>query len=198
MAPHEVNSLDNFILGWYDENNDICDRIVQFYKDSRSKSEGLVYASDNKIIVDKSIKDCIQCSLEADSDLYDEYVYSFLQEKTDLYIKKYLFCDLNNPWTITDNVNIQHYAPGAGFHQWHNERGCTSFPLTTRHLVFMTYLNDVQVGGETEFYYQKIKIKPKKGLTLIWPVDWPFTHRGLTSNTEEKFIITGWYNYINE
>jgi hypothetical protein len=60
----------------------------------------------------------------------------------------------------------------------------------------MTYLNDINDGGETEFLYQNIKIKPKKGLTLIFPADWTFTHRGIASSTEEKFIVTGWYNYL--
>jgi len=197
LIEHEINSFDNFILGWYDDNNKICDRLIQYYKDSKCKCAGTVYGADNEIIVNKSIKDCFQCSLEPNNNIYDEYVYDFLQKKTDLYIKKYLFCDLNNPWTIVDAINIQHYPTGGGFHQWHNERGSTAFPLTTRHLVFMTYLNDVYDGGETEFYYQKIKIKPKKGLTLIWPVDWPFTHRGIPAATEEKFIVTGWYNYTD-
>ena len=61
----------------------------------------------------------------------------------------------------------------------------------------MTYLNDVDDGGETEFYYQKLKVKPRKGLTLIWPADWTHTHRGLSSPTQEKYIITGWLNYID-
>jgi hypothetical protein len=59
----------------------------------------------------------------------------------------------------------------------------------------MTYLNDVEIGGETEFFHQKLKIRPEKGLTLIWPADWTFTHIGITS-PEEKFIVTGWFNYI--
>jgi hypothetical protein len=59
----------------------------------------------------------------------------------------------------------------------------------------MTYLNDVTDAGETEFFYQKIKMKPEKGLTLIWPADWTFTHRGIASPTQEKTIITGWFNF---
>ena len=61
----------------------------------------------------------------------------------------------------------------------------------------MTYLNDVTHKGETEFFHQKIKIKPEKGLTLIWPTDWTFTHRGIPSPTEEKYIVTGWFEYSN-
>ena len=60
----------------------------------------------------------------------------------------------------------------------------------------MTYLNDVTDAGETEFYYQKIKVKPEKGLTLIWPSEWPWTHRGLTSKTQIKYIATGWFCYV--
>jgi hypothetical protein len=59
----------------------------------------------------------------------------------------------------------------------------------------MTYLNDVFEGGETEFYYQNIKVNARKGLTLVWPADWTHTHRGLVSNTQEKYIVTGWLNY---
>ena len=60
----------------------------------------------------------------------------------------------------------------------------------------MTYLNDVENEGETEFYHQKIKVKPQKGLTLIWPADWTHTHRGIASKIDEKYIITGWFSFI--
>ena len=59
----------------------------------------------------------------------------------------------------------------------------------------MTYLNDITDDGETEFFHQKIKIKPEKGLTVIWPADWTFTHRGIPSNTQVKYITTGWMSF---
>ena len=68
--------------------------------------------------------------------------------------------------------------------------------VSSRHLVFMTYLNDVDDEGHTEFYHQKLKVKPRKNLTLIWPTDWTFTHRGIASPTQEKYITTGWLNYL--
>ena len=60
----------------------------------------------------------------------------------------------------------------------------------------MTYLNDVNKGGETEFVYQKLKVKPEIGLTLIWGSDWTFTHRGIASPKETKYITTGWYCFF--
>jgi len=59
----------------------------------------------------------------------------------------------------------------------------------------MTYLNDVDEGG-TEFKNQKIKLPARKGLTTIWPTDWTHTHRGVISKTQDKYIITGWFNYV--
>jgi hypothetical protein len=35
----------------------------------------------------------------------------------------------------------------------------------------------------------------KKGLTMIWPTDWTHIHRGIVSETKEKMIVTGWYNF---
>jgi len=60
----------------------------------------------------------------------------------------------------------------------------------------MTYLNDVTDEGGTEFFHQKLKVSPEKGLTLIWPVDWTHLHRGVPSPTQEKYIITGWFSFI--
>ena len=34
---------------------------------------------------------------------------------------------------------------------------------------------------------EKIKAQPRKGLTLIWPVDWTHLHRGIVSPSEESF-----------
>ena len=62
----------------------------------------------------------------------------------------------------------------------------------------MTYLNNVKSGGETEWFYQNLKVKPQKGLTVIWPAIWTHTHRGLPAPKELKYICTGWYDYIND
>jgi hypothetical protein len=60
----------------------------------------------------------------------------------------------------------------------------------------MTYLNDVHDAGGTEFFHQKLTVLPRKGLTLIWPADWTHTHRGIVSPTEEKYVITGWFDFV--
>ena len=60
----------------------------------------------------------------------------------------------------------------------------------------MTYLNDVDDGGETYFPNQSLKVSPKKGLTLFWPAGVDYPHKGLTSNTQTKYIATGWISFL--
>jgi hypothetical protein len=60
----------------------------------------------------------------------------------------------------------------------------------------MTYLNTVNSGGETAFWDQKLKIKPKKGLTLIWPATWTHTHKGYPPKKQNKYILTGWWKRL--
>ena len=59
----------------------------------------------------------------------------------------------------------------------------------------MTYLDSQDEGGETEFLYYDISVKPIKGLTLIWPAEWSHTHRGNVVKTD-KYIVTGSIDFL--
>ena len=61
----------------------------------------------------------------------------------------------------------------------------------------MIYLNDVEEGGETEFLYQKMRIKPTKNTCLLWPGSFTHLHRGLPPLSGSKFILTGWYTPLS-
>jgi len=89
------------------------------------------------------------------------------------------------------SFNMQKYKPGEGFYEWHAER-TSVLDQMPRVLVWMIYLNDVDDGG-TEFKYQKHTEIAERGKLLIWPSDWPWTHRGQVSRTKTKYILTGWY-----
>jgi len=88
---------------------------------------------------------------------------------------------------------IQKTVPGGGYHIWHCER--ENLKTSSRALAFMLYLNDVEEGGETEFLYQKMRVKPTKGTILIWPADWTHTHRGNPPLSGDKYIYTGWMEH---
>lgn len=186
--------MNNFINESYLSEISICDKIIDYYETSAEKFAGHCQTNFGEKIVDKSFKDCTEANLQNNENLCRKYV-DLLQECCREYIKKYPFCDHYSPWKIREQINIQKYEPGQAFHHYHTERVGPNGIQATRHLVFMTYLNDIQVGGETEFPQQNIFIRSKKGLTVIWPADWTHTHRGIPAPMETKYIVTGWYNY---
>ena len=61
---------------------------------------------------------------------------------------------------------------------------------TSQTFAFMTYLNDVEDGGETKF-----SIKPEIGKAIIWPAEWTHAHSGEILNSGTKYIITGWLHF---
>jgi hypothetical protein len=62
-------------------------------------------------------------------------------------------------------------------------------------LAFLYYLNDVEEGGETEFFYQGIKTKPKKGSLVIFPAGFTHTHKGNVPFSDDKYVVTSWLMY---
>jgi hypothetical protein len=94
-----------------------------------------------------------------------------------------------------NQMRIQKTLPGGGYHLWHIESGDTLHMLK-RVLVFTIYLNDVEEGGETEFLYQSLRVKPVKGRIVMWPASFPFVHRGNPPLSKEKYILTSWLSGI--
>lgn len=188
MKEHSIIFSNNFIGGWYMDDLTLCDRIIEFHKTTQHKGPGRM--GDGVV---KDIKDSIDTYLDHDQKLYDEY-------KSHVNTALKLYADTFNPFVefydyfgIAEPILVQHYQPKGGYKSWHCERG--NFQTSKRHLVFMTYLNDLDDCGGTEFFYQKTIVKPKKGLTLVWPPDWTFTHRSEISPTQEKYLTTGWVSF---
>jgi len=187
LIPHYINQYYPFIRGYYIDNLDVCDKLIQYHTDSDNKKAGSVTSG-----IKPEVKTSTDCVLEY-CDLSEEY-FDELFKCTITYCQEYPHAGTEGPfWNLKQPANIQKYLPGESFKKFHCER---SLATVTRHLVFLTYLNDLTDGGETEFLYQNLKVKPEKGLTLIFPADWTFTHRGVSSLTQTKYIITGWFDYM--
>ncbi|VAW90638.1 2OG-Fe(II) oxygenase [hydrothermal vent metagenome] len=85
---------------------------------------------------------------------------------------------------------IQRTEPGEHYH-WHIDGGSHEF--SQRQLVALWYLNDVSgPGGETEFLFQDVKIKPEQGKLILFPPFWTHEHRGVTLEKGIKYIATTW------
>ena len=172
----------------------IYDGLIKCFNENKNFQRKGVLGAEH--VVNKEKKDSID--LEAIHIVDNINVINYLQELDKCiqeYKKTFEFCDKGQvPWSITESPIIQKYKPKGAYKVWHYENNGNPNCIK-RHLVFMTFLNDVPEGGETAFLYQKKKFKPKKGLTLIWPATWTHTHKGLVSKKHTKYIITGWINY---
>ena len=185
----------NFIHESFIPELSLCDTLISYYKEqdvAGLTSNGLVIdISGDK--TDNNIKKSKETHIS--KEIYG-VVMDNLQVVTDEYVAKFPWCNMYSKWEIKEIPHIQYYGPNDGFYAWHTERMSSRTSCSARHLVYMIYLNDLTDGGGTEFYHQDLIVQPVKGKSLIWPADWTYTHRGIPSPTQDKYILTGWYEFV--
>ena len=85
-----------------------------------------------------------------------------------------------------EEPRITRYREGEGFFAWHSDNIGRS---PTRVITAIWYLNTVRVGGETDYRWQDVAVKPVEGRLLLCPVGWPFLHRGNPPRSGPKYIL---------
>jgi hypothetical protein len=120
-------------------------------------------------------------------------IYSVLQDALHSCIIKY-YDDLGdkfNPYRITNDsgFQIQKYNANEGKYDFHNDFYNDSRGFRT--LTYIFYLNDVDEGGETEFYNGE-KVNAEEGKLLLFPSLWTYSHKGNMPISNDKYIVTGW------
>ena len=183
--------LDNITLmgGWFIPEK-VCDNLIEYFNNNKNLHRLGHQGTGGKNLLDTDVKESTDLSIKYNAE--NEYT-PHLHKCLDLYIKKYDYINQQPKFGLTRNYQIQHYKKGGGYKKWHFENSAKI--VLDRCLVFMTFLNDVDDGG-TDFLYQNLTIPAKKGLTLIWPAYWTHTHKSQVTKTKEKYIITGWLNYV--
>ena len=194
MKRIKISDDINFIGCWNIENNNLCKKIIEIFENRKDlQRRGVTgYGKDEK--AKKSIDISLDPKNLSENDFkeikfYFEELFNCYQD----YKKQWPFLKDNLKTLDIPTFNIQKYEPGGHYNLTHCERGS----LQSMHRVFawMTYLNDVEDGGETYFDHFNLKIKPTIGKTLIWPAEWTHAHRGEVLNKGKKFIITGWMQF---
>ena len=82
---------------------------------------------------------------------------------------------------------IERFNPGQGF-SWHIDSG--PFGTAPRFLTSLTYLNDVENGGATEFPLQVAALQPSQGTIVLFPPYWLYPHRAAPPTDKAKYKIT--------
>ena len=189
------NKSPNFIGSWNIENDKLCNEIIKFFEENKSMQRAGLTAHG----YDPKIKQTTDMTI-LPSNLKNQK-YSLFNSYFNLL--KDCFLDYRNQYpflkhkffnrTHIGNFNVQKYNSGDHFSQLHSER--VSLDSLHRLFAWMTYLNNVDDGGTTNFEYYDIKVKPEIGKTLIWPAEWTHAHTGSILKSGTKYIITGWIQF---
>ena len=91
--------------------------------------------------------------------------------------------------------NLQRYAPGEGFRQWHCDWTISDEATEPAHrvLAWILYCDSVDEAG-TEFHWQEHHEVAERGKLVIFPASPSHIHRGRVNSELSKTIATGWIN----
>ncbi len=191
------SGLNPTFIGSWEIEPGLCDEVINYFEKNKHMhtvgrtASGISLESKNRTDITLTPK---EITLHG-NEVFRKYFEAIFE----------CYKDYNVQWPFLKSIanrleigpfNIGRYNPGQHFRVLHTER-CS---LNTLHrlFAFMTYLNDVEEGGSTYFKHYDLDIKPKKGLTLIWPAEWTHAHQGKMLKQGSKYIITGWLNFPSE
>ena len=191
----ESSSLNpNFIGSWVIEPFSLCDDLITYFESNVAAQKAGVTGLGR----DLSAKDRIDISIAPNqlelpgNEVFKTYVNSLFACYKD-YLDQWPFLEQIGQNLEMGKFNLGRYQRGQHFQKMHAER--SGLGSLHRVLAWMTYLNDVDEGGETYFDHYDLTIKPRKGVTLIWPAEWTHAHKGNVLLGESKYMITGWLTF---
>ena len=198
---YDVNDFIGVFDGVFEK--EYCDDLInkfEFYS-TINKTQRRVEDGYNPVNADNNVY-FIMRNLQGDTQTMMAN-FKFLQtfnikmwECYDLYTKKYGVMKNLGRHQLNPDVKIQKTLPSEGYHVWHCEHG--DIKTSTRVILVMLYLNDVEEGGETEFLYQSRRIEPKMGRLVFCPAFFTHTHRGNPPLKGNKYMMNGWLQYYHE
>jgi hypothetical protein len=205
MENDSLDEIDDLYIYIDNESisKDMCEIIINKFINDERKSKGITTDGDSKI---KVTNDMV-ISVLNDWREIDNYLYEKLNIALNEYSKKNLKKNSGENVTTFDKLinmshhiygsedfgyQVQSYKANTGYYEWHTDNIKKDFLKMNqvRVLTFIWYLNDVEIGGETEFL--NFKIKPTAGKLLLFPATWTYLHKGNMPISNDKFIITGW------
>lgn len=191
--------MDDFV-GIYDNamTPEECQEIIKYFKemdkynlvfDRQSLKDGAPHQKDDET-----------CFMFEPDTFYVDKTHPVLQLFLDKlwpcyqdYVKKYSILATSKKHGIL-GLRVQRTKIGGGYHDWHYEN---NGKLSSGRLIaFMLYLNTVPIAGETEFLYLSKRVNAVEGRVVIWPAGFTHTHRGNPPISNEKYIVTGWLEFV--
>ena len=172
---------------------DMCKEIIDFFEDNKDLQFRGRYLIDGEPVRDPSVKDSKDISLKFDDNTTPSIIIAkILNTYTPLYIDTFRSTHIIDEFSVEMGYNLQRYNPSQGYHVLHCENSGRGIE---RVLAWTLYLNTVTDNGGTYYPEYDKTIDAVEGRLCIFPAFWTHAHKGIVSNTETKYIATGWYVY---
>ena len=185
--------MDNYILRVEKSlNQEECKKLINFFHDKRI-SQFKEKGPKNKFCKDRNIHFYEFISVNVATSPFVNALQLGLQRYKDKYSFLKTRC-----FEVSKVCNLQKYKVGKSYSREHDENSSGLISDSFRMLAWLFYLNTIEKGGGTCFPQQDLNIKASEGDLYIWPAGWTHSHYGEQAEDSEKYIITGWCNYLNE
>jgi hypothetical protein len=185
--PVDVISDQDLIVVYRALDKELCRSVVDFFDHDERKSRGKIITGSQNVHPEKEIKN--SWDLEILNKGASQSVFKSIHPKIQACMSHYLSRSpvLQSFSLQATGYKIQMYPRNEGYFRWHADSVGSNGG--NRVVAMVLYLNDVEKGGETEFFHQKMKISPKAGHLVLFPTGWNYMHRGHTPESADKYII---------
>ena len=189
----EVHNLEQHVLlfeGFF--NSDFCEDCINMFEECERVGLTVKRPNHGLNMADKAIPqtNIPSSSLPLVTPLYDIITNEIIPE----FLEKYPIAEQYHGMGL-GGAKMQKTEPCEGYHVWHMEHSAAMDSYRSI-CAWGLFLNDVEEGGELEFLYQSLRIKPKQGDFVLWPAGYTHQHRGNPPISGVKYIYTGWIDTI--
>ena len=185
MIPDFIEIYDNMLT------HEECENIINYINTSKLRKGSFGRVESGNLTVRPDIKDSWEIgeNLENPTPI-NKIIEKALKKSVAEYWLKHPQIKHIRDWGPDLEYNLQKYNPEQGYHKLHCENAGGG---SNRMLVWMIYLNTVTDGGGTYFENYDRITDAVEGRCVLWPTYLNHFHKGVVSNTQTKYIATGWF-----
>jgi Rps23 Pro-64 3,4-dihydroxylase Tpa1-like proline 4-hydroxylase len=179
----------------------VCQEIIQLVNAKGNFKKSIL---ENETEEALEYRNCEEVAISVNPELkqVDNFVFTVFGSIVKKYLEMISIAAFGQDYKAAQNFTVSEdegyvfikYTPG-GFYAPHIDQ-ITQFNKTQpiRLLSIVLYLNDDFEGGETEFFFQKYKVKPKAGRIVVFPASLTHPHQGCPVVSGTKYVIATWFH----
>lgn len=187
-----VNSLTDYIRCYDDMfDDDFCQSVIKTFNESDiSRIDREQRPSFNEMNISQRYmaRDPAWMSIQ-------KHIQAVFVDVVKVYMNA-LQCEVDFPAKYSfEEFRIKQYD-NNGHDQFKDHVDVGDYNSARRFVVMFLYLNDVVVGGQTNFPRLNFAVSPKRGRILLFPATWQYRHSGLPPESDKKYIVGTYLHYL--